>query len=90
MGLRIAQADAGSIHQHIHNQVEADGQSAQQEESHAHVFHHDVERREYGNDTTLDEQDVDLTAVFIGLFHKIGQLTLFSRPEQATAGTRDP
>ena len=55
-----------------------------------HVFHHDVERREYGNDTTLDEQDVDLTAVFIGLFHKIGQLTLFSRPEQAAAGTRDP
>ena len=90
VGLRIAQADACGVHHHVHNQVEPDGEGAQQEKGDAYVFHHDVQRREHRDDAALDHQDVDLDAVLVGLFHKFGQLALFGRPEQAPAGARYP
>lgn len=72
VGLRVAQADARSVHHHIHHQVEPYGQCAQQEERHAHVVHDDVERREQRDDAALYDEDVDLYAVFVGFCRKQG------------------
>ena|GEM_PF-4999855 len=90
IGLRVAQFDACGVHHHVHHEVEADGEGAQQEEGDAHVVHEDVERRQQTDDAALNQQDVDLYAVLVDLLQEAGQLSLFRGPEQAAAGARNP
>ena len=80
VGLRVAQADARGVHHHIHQQIETHGQGAQQEERHAHVVHDDIERRQQGDDAALDDENVDLHAVLVGLLQEAGQHALLRRP----------
>ena len=86
----VAQDDGGREHQHVHDQVQQHGQLREDLVERLHRGHHDEQQRQQRHDAALDQQDVLLYAVLVGLLEERGQVTGLAHGEDTLRGTRHP
>ena len=86
----VAQHDRRREHQHVHDQVQQYGQLRKYLVERLHRGHHHEQQRQQRHDAALNEQDILLYAVLVGLLEERGQVTRLTHGEDTLRGAGHP